>query len=321
MARNIYLDNKEKKRVTLELYFDPECFDEIKNHFSKDKNMEGQFQKQLELHYDNDFTVTDITGLKKLLTLFYIEETKKTNFFKDILELLKQVNNDEKKSKYITSLKPPIKPPNNILDLKFFHSSTLGSVEKKVLKDNFNQYGNTQLRINLSADDSTLKKDRKRYKEYLKNIIKRELDEYIKKQFSENENLRSIHVFIPMKKDKIFSIDITGEREFISNKKKLEYINSDIHSILYSIIKEIINETSRYETLVEIPKPEPSWFNLNLEIKNKIGDYSKFLKDKSSKESLKFDKKNEYKYLYPPSASSPSIWNVDSQKYCDGNRL
>ena len=151
MARNIYLDNKEKKRVTFELYFDPECFDEIKNHFSKDKNMEGQFQKQLELHYDNDFTVTDITGLKKLLTLFDIEETKKTNFFKDILELLKQVNNDEKKSKYITTPieSPNIESPNNILDLKFFHSSTLGSVEKKVLNDKFNQYKNTQLRINL----------------------------------------------------------------------------------------------------------------------------------------------------------------------------
>ena len=251
MARNVYLDNKEKKRVTFELYFDPECFDEIKKHFVK-SNLDGPFQTQLKRHYDNAFTDSDIEGLKRwIIDPLKLQNIDETKFFRDILEILKQVNNDEKKSKYITS------SPNNILDLKFFHSSTLGSVEKKVLKDIFDQYKNTQLRINLSADDSTLKKDRKKYKEYLKNIIKRELDEYIKKQFSENPDLRSIHVFIPMKKDKIFSIDITGERQFISNKKKLEYINSDIHSILYSIIKEIINETSRYETLIEIPKPEP----------------------------------------------------------------
>ena len=64
MARNVYLDNKEKKRVTFELYFDPECFDEIKKHFVK-SNLDGPFQTQLKRHYDNAFTDSDIEGLKR----------------------------------------------------------------------------------------------------------------------------------------------------------------------------------------------------------------------------------------------------------------
>ena len=62
---NIYVDDREKKRVTFHTYFDPNCFNEISSHlFTKPtidkKSFDVKIQKQIDLHYQKEFTKMDI---------------------------------------------------------------------------------------------------------------------------------------------------------------------------------------------------------------------------------------------------------------------
>ena len=60
---NIYMDDREKKRVTFHTYFDPNCFNEISSHLFTEinkKKFDIKMQKQIDLHYEKEFTKMDI---------------------------------------------------------------------------------------------------------------------------------------------------------------------------------------------------------------------------------------------------------------------
>ena len=44
---NIYMDDREKKRVTFHTYFDPNCFNEISSHLFTEINSQKRFDVKM----------------------------------------------------------------------------------------------------------------------------------------------------------------------------------------------------------------------------------------------------------------------------------
>ena len=230
----------EKTKITFHNYFDLENFEIIKNK----KNFKENYKK-IRNYYNNKYGESSSNNLD--------DEIKKVNHV-----------TTELKNKEIVSIKMyGSDDTRHILQFNYDEYSGNSSIEEFNLAP-----FKSKLKINIYKDSLKFPiKNESDYKDFMKQRITQELISYIDKikdDSSKNSIKSNIHLFIPMKLNEQYSIQLSSESSLpLDKKRKMQ--QSNIHKLLKEVIQNIITSESQYISAIN-NIIEPTWLNINLDI-------------------------------------------------------